>query len=214
MMKQGMMIAIEGNDGAGKSTAARAILEYYTQKDIPVLLTREPGGGLVSEQIREVLLHPQNAMDSRTEALLYAAARREHLKTVIEPALKEGKIVICDRFLDSSLAYQGVARGLGIDTIEQLNDFALEGFRPDRTLFLAVDPQTAKERIEARGDLNRLDAESQEFHKKVREGFERCLARNPAQYVWIDASQSPQAVAGQAIEAIEALRQARMNHGG
>ncbi len=196
------MFVFEGNDGAGKTTAAKAVKERLEKEGWDVLLTREPGGSPIAEQIRELLLSVSNAMDPKTEALLYAAARREHLVSTLLPALEEGKIVLCDRFLDSSLAYQGKGRNLGLEEIEALNDFGLEGFRPARTLFFSLDLETEKKRMEERGDLNRLDLEPDSFHMKVREGFDQLMEKHPERYAIVDASKSREEVADQAYALI------------
>lgn len=196
------MFVFEGNDGAGKSTAIRTVKQKLEERGYPVLLTREPGGSPIAEQIRELLLSVSNTMDTKTEALLYAAARREHFVSTLLPALEEGKIVLCDRFLDSSLAYQGVGRDLGIETIEALNDFGLEGFRPAKTLFFSLDLETEKRRMEERGDMNRLDLEPDSFHMKVRDGFDQLKNRQPDSYAVVDASQSREEVADQALSII------------
>lgn len=202
-MSRGLLISFEGNDGAGKSTALQSVAKELEARGIPVLVSREPGGCPISEAIRTLLLDVGSTMDARTEALLYAASRREHLVETIEPALKEGKVILCDRFLDSSLAYQGAGRDLGMETIEELNDFALEGFRPDLTLFFALDPQTEKERMLGRGEMNRLDLESDAFHQRVRDGFEQLLEDNPDRILRVDASKSKEEVSARALEIIE-----------
>lgn len=203
--RNGVLIAFEGSDGAGKSTALAAVAQALKNKGLPVLCTREPGGSVTAEKIRALLLDPSSSIDPRTEALLYAASRREHLVRTILPALAEGKIVLCDRFLDSSLAYQGVGRELGMETIERLNDFALEGFRPDATLFYVLDEQSAKARRQSRGDLNRLDAESRAFFDRVQAGFAQLLAQWPDRYTPIDASKSREEVAAESLQAVESL---------
>ena len=179
-MKQGIFISLEGDDGAGKTTAARNIKNELEKMGLEVVYTREPGGSPIAEQIRQILLDPANkAMDAKTEAVLYAASRNQHVKDTILPALQEGKIVLCDRFLDSSIAYQGYGRKLGADRIEHLNDFVLEGLRPDLTLFFEVSDETGHKRMVSRGDMNRLDQESRQFHEDVRQGF-RKIKSNPA----------------------------------
>lgn len=201
-MDRGILISIEGNDGAGKTTAARAVARALEARGIDVLETREPGGSPVAEQIRSLLLDCDNAMDPMTEALLYAASRREHLTATIRPALEEGKVVLCDRFLDSSLAYQGCGRQLGMQTVEEINEYALQGFRPALTLFFAIDEETGRKRMVQRGDMNRLDLESEAFYRRVREGFEQLALQHPERFVRIDASQSPRQVADDALQAV------------
>ena len=170
-----------------------------------IVRTREPGGTPISEQIRNVILDKENtAMDGRTEALLYAASRRQHLVEKVWPALKEGKIVICDRYLDSSLAYQGGARGLGVDNILNINLFATENTWPDLTLLFDIKPEIGLARINsnANREVNRLDLEKIDFHNKVRESFLALAKRFPDRYVIIDASQDRETVAKNTLEAI------------
>lgn len=200
----GFFITIEGNDGAGKTTAAKGLEQALKAQRIPVVLTREPGGSSIAEQIRQILLNPDNTdMDPLTEAILYAAARRQHLSDVVIPALQQGKVVLCDRYIDSSLAYQGEGRGLGIEKIAGLNEIAVEGLWPDLTLFLQVDLEAAKARMLSRGDLNRLDAESEAFHARVRTGFEKAVQRDPERFICIDASGTPDEVLNLCLEALK-----------
>lgn len=203
-------MAFEGMDGAGKSTAARNVKQKLEEMGLEVVLTREPGGSLLAEQIRTILLDPANTMlTPEAEALLYAASRAQHLKETILPALKEGKIVLCDRFLDSSLVYQGIARGLGVKEIEAVNDFALHGFRPEMTLFLMLDPSEGIQRIGKRGNENRLDLEKNTFHQKVADGFMELLQSRPDAFTVIDASQTPEKVTEDILKNImERLREA------
>lgn len=210
--QKGVLIAFEGSDGAGKSTALGAAAEILKKRGLPIVCTREPGGSATAEKIRALLLDPASSIDPRTEALLYAASRREHLMQTILPAIEEGKIVLSDRFLDSSLAYQGKGRELGMQTIETLNDFALEGFRPDATLFYLLDEQSAKRRRESRGDLNRLDAENRAFFDRVNAGFNTLLEEHPERFEVIDASQSKEEVAAKTVEVIDAVLE-RLGYG-
>lgn len=187
-MKNGFFITFEGPEGAGKTTIIRMVAEEL--KD--ALITREPGGIDIAEQIRRVILDKENtAMDSRTEALLYAAARRQHLVEKVKPALEEGKLVLCDRFVDSSLAYQGYARGLGIDEVLSINQFAIENMMPDLTIYFDIEPELGLERINKnRGrEVNRLDLEHLEFHYKVREGYHRVIERFPDRIIKINAAE-------------------------
>lgn len=190
-MKQGLFITLEGPEGSGKSTVIKLIEEYLKDKNIEFISTREPGGIEISEQIREIILNKNNtAMDSRTEALLYAAARRQHLVERVIPALEENKVVICDRFVDSSLAYQGYARGIGMDQVMEINRFAIDKYMPDLTIYLDIDPKLGLERISKNKDreVNRLDLEKLDFHKRVREGYMILLKENPDRIKLIDAS--------------------------
>jgi dTMP kinase len=196
-MKHGIFITLEGPEGAGKTTILRLLGEALQREGHAVLLTREPGGIPISEQIREVILHKENtAMDSRTEALLYAAARRQHLAEKVIPALEQGMIVLCDRFIDSSLAYQGHARGLDMDEIYSINKFAIGDFMPDVTVYFDIDPAEGLKRISKnhQREVNRLDLEELHFHEKVREGYQLVMERWKDRFIRIDASQPLEAV--------------------
>lgn len=199
-------ITFEGGEGCGKSTVLKAIKERLESEGVSVVLTREPGGTPIAEQIRNVILDKGNtAMDGRTEALLYAASRRQHLVEKIWPALKEGKTVLCDRYLDSSLAYQGGARGLGIDEVLSINLFATEGTYPDLTLLFDLEPEQGLARIAANQnrEVNRLDLEKLDFHHQVRNNFLALAKRYPDRYVIIDASQPLADVIEDAYKAIK-----------
>ncbi|WP_276886609.1 dTMP kinase [Allobaculum stercoricanis] len=208
---KGMLITFEGNDGAGKTTALESVAATLKEKGYPIVVSREPGGSVLAEKIRELILDVNNEMDAKTEAYLYAASRREHLVQTILPALQEGKLILCDRYLDSSLAYQGHGRKLGQKEIEQLNDFGLEGFRPDYTLFFSLDLETEKERMEMRGEMNRLDLESREFHQRVRDGFTCLCQQNPQRIHVIDASQTKEEVAQATLAQVEELWKGRFH---
>lgn len=200
-----MFITLEGPEGSGKTTAVEAAVKRLTEMGYQIVRTREPGGTPISEQIRNVILDKDNtAMDGRTEALLYAAARRQHLVEKVWPAIKEGKIVICDRYLDSSLAYQGGARGLGIDNILNINLFATENTWPDLTLLFDLDPKIGLERISknANREVNRLDLEKLDFHNNVRNTFLELARRYPERFIIIDASKSQEEVAKATMDAI------------
>lgn len=191
-MKKGYFFSLEGNEGAGKSSIVNMVSEYLSSKGLEVITSREPGGIAIAEQIRSVILDKDNTMmDGRTEALLYAAARSQHYIEKISPALIEGKTIICDRFIDSSLAYQGYARGLGIDEILAINEFAVECVFPDLTLYLDVDPEIGLERImkNKSREVNRLDLESISFHQKVRDGYLEVLKRFPDRVIKINANE-------------------------
>lgn len=200
-----MFITLEGPEGSGKTTAVEAAVKKLEEMGYQIVRTREPGGTPISEQIRNVILDKANTeMDPRTEALLYAASRRQHLAQKVWPALKEGKIVVCDRFLDSSLAYQGGARGLGVDDVLSINLFATENTWPDLTLLFDLDPQIGLARINsnAQREVNRLDLEKLEFHNRVRNSFLDLAKRFPERFVIIDASQSREEVAKATLDAI------------
>lgn len=201
-----MFITFEGGEGAGKSTAIKKVVEKLGSEGHQIVLTREPGGTPISEEIRNIILDKKNTeMDERTEALLYAASRRQHIVEKIIPSIKEGKIVLCDRFLDSSLAYQGYARGIGIDKVLEMNLFATEGLEPDLTFFFDLDPEKGLERIAANSsrEVNRLDVEKLSFHKKVREGFLMLAKRFEHRFVVIDASKDKDSVFQDVYNAIE-----------
>lgn len=189
-MRNGYFITVEGGEGAGKTSAIDVIVQHLQQMGYNVVSTREPGGIPIAEQIRQVVLDRANtAMDARTEALLYAAARRQHLAEKVIPALQAGAVVLCDRFVDSSLAYQGYARGLGIEEVWRINEFAVNGTMPDLTLWLDVSPEVGLSRIYANTDreVNRLDLERQDFHQRVREGYRLVRERFPQRIVAVDA---------------------------
>lgn len=192
-MNRGIFITMEGPEGAGKTTIIHMLGKALQQEGYQVLLTREPGGIPISEQIREVILNKDNtAMDSRTEALLYAAARRQHLVEKVMPALEKGSIVLCDRFIDSSLAYQGYARGLDIEEVYNINKFAIGDMMPDATFFFDIKPEEGLRRIQSNGDreINRLDLEALEFHEKVYEGYQVTINRWKDRFIIIDADRT------------------------
>lgn len=195
-MKKGLFLTIEGCDGSGKTTACQTVIEQLKEEGYPVIYTREPGGSVIAEQIRQVILDVNNtAMDKRCEALLYAAGRRQHLTEVILPALKQGKIVICDRFIDSSLAYQGYARGIGMEEVLQINSFAIDNHFPDMTIYYAIDALEGLKRISSRNQLDRLDSESCDFHLKVQQGYEILCQKYSDRIKIIDASLTKKEVA-------------------
>lgn len=206
-MNNKFFITIEGPDGAGKTTVITEICKWLTTEGHDFISTREPGGIGIAEQIREVILSTANTeMDPRTEALLYAAARRQHLVQKVIPALEEGKIVLCDRFIDSSLAYQGVARKLGVDEVFEINKFAIQNTMPDLTIMLMVEPEVGLERINKNRDaaeINRLDLETLDFHKAVHSGFMSLAEKNPDRIKVVDASQEPSVVVNDVIEVLK-----------
>lgn len=189
MERKGRFITFEGPDGSGKTTVSTAVCNRLKEAGYDVIYTREPGGIDIAEQIRRVILDPANtAMDDRTEALLYAASRRQHLVEKVLPALQANKIVICDRFVDSSLAYQGCGRHLGIDEVMQINQFAIEGFMPEKTIFLNLSYEDGLKRIETRSFKDRLDQESLNFHRDVAEGYLKVVERYKDRMILVDAS--------------------------
>ncbi|AIQ71818.1 MULTISPECIES: dTMP kinase [Paenibacillus] len=191
MGKEGFFITLEGGEGSGKTTVLGRVAAYLQNRSMPYRITREPGGIEIAEKIRSIILDPAHtAMDARTEALLYAASRSQHLAEVVEPALREGLTVLCDRFVDSSLVYQGHARGLGMEEVWSINRFAIGNRMPDLTFYLDVDPEIGLSRIAANQDreVNRLDMESLAFHQKVREGYHLLIKANPERIVVLDAN--------------------------
>lgn len=196
-MKKGLFIVFEGGEGTGKTTAIESIYDWIQEKDLKCIKTREPGGIKISEEIRQVILDKDNTkMDGRTEALLYAAARRQHLVEKVIPALNEGYVVLCDRFIDSSLAYQGFARGLGIDEVMSINKFAIGEYMPDLSILFDLESKIGLERISTSGEreINRLDLEKIDFHEKVREGYNKVYKENRHRIVKINAEQSKENV--------------------
>ncbi len=190
---QGHFITVEGGEGSGKTTVLEIVYQELRALGYNVLVTREPGGIPIAENIREIILNPSNTqMEKRTEALLYAAARRQHLIEVIAPALKRGDIVLCDRFIDSSLVYQGHARGIGMKEVMSINNFAIGDLYPELTIFFDIKPEQGLARIAKNKDRekNRLDLEELTFHQKVYEGYHLLLNKYPERIKRIDASKT------------------------
>ena len=201
-----MFVTIEGPEGSGKSSVTKEVVKLLEKDGESIVLTREPGGTPIAEEIRNVILDKKNtAMDPVTEALLYAASRRQHLIEKVWPLSKEGKIVISDRFLDSSLAYQGGARGLGVDKILAMNQYATDGFYPDLTLLFDIDPRIGLQRIAANKgrEVNRLDLEKIDFHDNVRKTFLELAKRFSDRFVVLDASKPFDEVVQDAYRAIK-----------
>ena len=191
-MSKGFLVSLEGPEGAGKTSVLEAIIPILEGRGIEVLSTREPGGVLIGEKIREVILDPSHTeMDPKTELLLYIASRRQHLVEKVLPALAAGKLVIMDRFIDSSVAYQGFGRGLDKEAIDWLNEFATDGLKPDLTLYFDIEVEEGLARIAANSDreINRLDMEGLDLHRKVRQGYLSLLEKEVDRIVKIDASQ-------------------------
>ena len=192
-MSKGFLVSLEGPEGAGKTSVLEAIIPILEGRGIEVLSTREPGGVLIGEKIREVILDPSHTeMDPKTELLLYIASRRQHLVEKVLPALAAGKLVIMDRFIDSSVAYQGFGRGLDKEAIDWLNEFATDGLKPDLTLYFDIEVEEGLARIAANSDreINRLDMEGLDLHRKVRRGYLSLLEKEANRIVKIDASLS------------------------
>ena len=190
-MSKGFLVSLEGPEGAGKTSVLEALIPILEDRGVKVLTTREPGGVLIGEKIREVILDPSHTeMDPKTELLLYIASRRQHLVEKVLPALAAGKLVIMDRFIDSSVAYQGFGRGLDIDAIDWLNEFATDGLKPDLTLYFDIEVEEGLARIAANSnrEVNRLDMEGLDLHRKVRQGYLSLLEREGNLIEKIDAS--------------------------
>ncbi|RLC86898.1 MAG: dTMP kinase [Chloroflexi bacterium] len=204
-----MFITLEGPDGSGKTTQARLLAEWLRKQGYDVVLTREPGGTHIGDQIRAVLHDPRNAeMDARTEILLYSASRAQHVAQRIRPTLAAGKIVISDRYADSTLAYQGYGRGLDLEILRAITAFATGGLTPDLTLYLDVAPQEGLQRRRLGGEeWNRLDAEALEFHRRVRAGYMELVRQEPERWAVIDGARSVEEVQAE----IRALVQAKLD---
>lgn len=202
-MEKGLFITFEGPDGSGKTTVATRIVKELETRGYSCVHTREPGGIDIAEQIRNVILDPKNtAMDAKTEALLYAASRRQHLVERVIPAVNEGKIVICERFLDSSLAYQGYGRELGMENVLSINEFAIDGHMPDFTIYLDIEESKGLERLKDRSFKDRLDVESIYFHHRVNNGYKEILKKFPERIRVIDASLPLEEVVEQSLNII------------
>ncbi|EFK94444.1 MAG: dTMP kinase [Finegoldia magna] len=198
-----MFITFEGPDGSGKSTIIQKVYDYLIENNYDVIKTREPGGSPIAEKIRNLILDTENIkMGYRTEALLYAASRAQHVEETILPALNENKIVLCDRFLISSLAYQGVGRGLGIENVRNINEFAINGIFPDFVLFFDVDPITTLKRKSSLDTADRLEKEGNNFHERVYNGYKEIL-NSEKNIEIIDATQSVEDVFSQCIEVLK-----------
>lgn len=186
---KGIFITMEGPDGSGKSTQIELLKEFLTQKGYEILVTRDPGGTAVSEAIREIILNKEfSEMNDMTELLLYAAARAQLVGQVIKPALAAGKAVISDRFVDSTAVYQGIARGLGIDTVYDINRYALQGIMPDMTFHLDLPAEVGIARKKNQAELDRMELQTIEFHQKVAQGYRELAKRNPERIITIDAT--------------------------
>ena len=208
---KGIFLTMEGPDGSGKSTQIVKLKTYLEANGYPdVVVTREPGGTAISEAVRNILLDRSYAeMDDHTEALLYAAARAQLVAQVIKPALEEGKAVISDRFVDSSAVYQGMARGLGVEKIYELNGFAMQDIWPDLTIHLDLPAEVGLARAKSRAQLDRMEAQSTAFHEKVAQGYRDLAALAPERIVTIDAAGDIEAIHAAIIKQVELLLAAR-----
>ena len=208
MGHRGKFISFEGSDGAGKTSVLAAIKELLAPSlGDKLVVTREPGGDPIAEQIRAVILDRNNQdMDARTEALLYAASRRQHVISTILPALENGQLVLCDRFVDSSIAYQGAGRKIGEQSIAEINHFATQGLLPAKTIYFDIPVELGLKRISQHRDsqnIDRLDVETIDFHERVHAGYERLKQQNPERYIVIDASQDLEIVVEETLMAIK-----------
>ena len=200
---RGFFLTVEGPDGSGKTTQTELLEKSLRQFGFSVLRTREPGGCAISEDIRRIILDTANTdMCPACEALLYAAARAQHVSQVIRPAVERGMLVLCDRFVDSSVAYQGGGRGLGVETVQQINDPAVDGMTPDATLYLAIDHRAALRRRLSASEPDRLELEAGEFHERVQKAYERLVRDNRRRFVVVDAARGVDEVARDALDAV------------
>lgn len=201
---QGLFVSMEGPDGAGKSTQIELLRTYLTARGYDVIITREPGGTVISEAIRQIILNKEyTEMSPNTELLLYAAARAQLVQEVIRPALDAGKAVICDRFLESSVVYQGIARGLGVEKVYAVNDYALEGLRPQLTILLDLSAEEGLRRKKNQAELDRMEAEGLQFHQKVVEGYRLLADREKDRIMKISASLPVDEIHAKIVSAIE-----------
>ncbi len=192
-VNKGYFISIEGPDGAGKSTQLKNIIKYFKEKDIDIIFTREPGGTEIGEKIRKIILDKENEkMCDMAEALLYAASRAQHVNEKIKPKLDEGRVVLCDRYVDSSIAYQGYGRELG-ELVTVINDYAIAGVKPDITILLLINPEEGRGRIN-NNEKDRLEIQKDDFHQRVYEGYRKLCEKEPSRFHVIDASKNIEAV--------------------
>lgn len=202
----GKLIVFEGIDGTGKSTQLALLQSYLTEKGYSVFTTREPGGTAISEEIRNMLLNPAHKdLDYRTEAFLYSSARAQLVYTKVRPALEEGNIVLCDRFIDSTLAYQGYGRGLPIEFLKELNHLATGGLKPDRVLVFDITVEESFNRVKGRSGKDRLESEPEQFHRRVREGYLKISKQHPDTHIVLNAEVSIDKLHQQVIMAVEEL---------
>ncbi|RLI55996.1 MAG: dTMP kinase [Candidatus Thorarchaeota archaeon] len=199
-----MFITFEGIEGSGKSTQARLLVEYLRGKGLNVILTREPGGVELSERIRSILIETGLNISSRAELLLFLASRAQHTDELIRPSLRKGHIVVCDRYIDASVAYQGYGRGLSIEMIKRLNDWATGGIRPNLTVLLDLSPEEGLKRVRASKKMDRIEGENLEFHRRVREGYLEIARSDPDRFLVLDATRSMEEIQRFIREAVEA----------
>ncbi|WP_214756930.1 dTMP kinase [Exiguobacterium sp. s157] len=198
---KGMFITVEGPDGSGKTTQLQLLVRSLTEKGYEVVVTREPGGTKVGNSIREVLLSPEHdEMTPRVEMMLYAASRAQNIDQVIRPALKRGAIVVCDRFVDASIAYQGYGLQYDLNQILSLNEWATAGIKPDLTFLFDLTPDQASRRMKDRGQLDRIESRDESFHQRVYDGFKKILEQHPDRMVRIDANASIEMIQDEVLD--------------
>lgn len=203
---KGLVIALEGQDGTGKSTVINAITGYFDEKGLDYINAREPGSTDIGEKIRDILADKANKdMDYHTEALLFAASRSELYDKVIKPNVRKGTSVILDRFLLSSLAYQGIVRGLGVDEVMKINDFFLEGFRPDLTILMDLDAKKSYERLKKLGELDRIESLGEDFQEKVHLAYLKLYEENHMKLIKLDGTKDKESLAHEALDEVKKL---------
>lgn len=207
-MKKGLFITFEGPDGSGKSTQIKYLQKYFEELGIDIVFTREPGGTAIGEKLRRIILDKNNSeMSDMTEALLYAASRAQHVHELIKPALDDNRIVVCDRFIDSSIAYQGYGRDLG-DCVRTINEFAIEGCMPDITFLMDLPPEIGKSRLRE-GHEDRLELEQLEFHNKVFEGYKEIAKIYQKRFVLVDACRNKNDIKADILKHVDELLSSR-----
>ena len=200
----GFFLTLEGPEGAGKTTQAKLLFEWLQSRKLPVLLTREPGAGKIGAQIRRVILDPENQeLTARTEAMLYAADRAQHVESLLLPALLAGKTVICDRYVDSNLAYQGYGRGLDLAFLRQINQMATGGLKPDLTILLDLPYELGLKRAAARSAADRLEQEKIDFHQRLCQGYRQLAAAEPERIKTVRADQSIEKIHAEICHLVE-----------
>lgn len=203
---KGLVIALEGQDGTGKSTVINAITGYFDEMGLDYINAREPGSTDIGEKIRDILADKANKdMDYHTEALLFAASRSELYDKVIKPNVRKGTSVILDRFLLSSLAYQGIVRGLGVDEVMKINDFSLEGFRPDLTILMDLDAKKSYERLKKLGELDRIESLGEDFQEKVHLAYLKLYEENHMKLIKLDGTKDKESLAHEALDEVKKL---------
>lgn len=205
-MMKGFFVTIEGPDGSGKTTQIDLLTRYLVAEDFDYLVTREPGGTRISNRIRQILLEKEyTEMTAETETLLYAASRAQHVAEVILPALKKGKIVLCDRFIDASMAYQGAGRGIDIDCIKKINSIALMGIMPHLTILLDIPPNIGLQRKKNYKEIDRIESEELDFHERVREGYLYLAEKEPKRIKVLDGCQDKNVIFSEIVSLVENL---------